>query len=117
MIRDRAFKVVLAIVGLLFVAGLYPLFRMQANPGEQMLGAVYVTLGVFLLLAAWNPAANRSLVAFAAWSSLAHASVMAVQAVYEMSERMHLLVGVAGFAVIGVVLLALAPAKHGVVVS
>ncbi len=118
MTRERALKVAMAIIGLLFVATAYPLvFLVRSEPTLQMMLSIYVTLGVFLLLAAWNPAANRSLVAFAAWSSLAHASVMAVQAVYEVSERMHLLVGVAGFAVIGVVLLALAPAKQGVAVT
>ncbi len=50
MIRERALKVVLGLVGLLFVAGVYPLLRFEANPGEQMLGAVYVTLGFFCCL-------------------------------------------------------------------
>lgn len=35
----------------------------------QMLISVYVILGVFLLLAARNPWANGSLIAFTAWSS------------------------------------------------
>lgn len=38
--------------------------------------SVYVTLGVLLLLAARNPTANRSLVAFTAWSSFVHSVVM-----------------------------------------
>jgi hypothetical protein len=42
--------------------------------------SLYVTLGIFLLIAARNPMANRSLIAFTAWSSFAHATVMAVQA-------------------------------------
>jgi hypothetical protein len=37
--------------------------------------SLYVTLGIFLLLAARNPSANRSLVAFTAWSSFAHTTV------------------------------------------
>ncbi|MGA8869479.1 MAG: DUF6632 domain-containing protein, partial [Candidatus Sulfotelmatobacter sp.] len=84
MIRERALKVVLVLVGLLFVAGLYALWRMQPDPAEQMLGAVYVTLGVFLLLAARNPSAHRSLIAFTAWSSLVHAATMAVQALHNV---------------------------------
>ena len=72
---ERALKVVLVLVGLLFVAGVYPLmmFLWQAHPSEAevpMMLSVYVTLGVFVLLAARNPSANRSLIAFAAWSSL-----------------------------------------------
>jgi hypothetical protein len=35
MIRARALKVVLVLVGLLFVAGVYPLLRLQPNPGAR----------------------------------------------------------------------------------
>ena len=111
MIRERALKVVLLLVGLLFVAGVYPLLRMQANPGEQMLGVVYITLGVFLLLALRNPAANRSLIAFTAWSSFAHGGIMAVQAFRDLIPRSDLLVAVLPLFVIGLVLIVLAPAK------
>lgn len=112
MNRERAQKVVLVIVGLLFVATVYPLlFLLRNDETLQMMLSLYVTLGVFLLLASRNPSAHRSLIAFAAWSSLAHAGVMAVQAVGDVSERVHLLIGVALFAVIGLLLVALAPAK------
>jgi hypothetical protein len=111
MIRERALKVVLGLVGLLFVAGVYPLWKFQANPGEQMLGAVYVTLGVFLLLALRSPSANRSLIAFTAWSSLVHAATMAVQALRDVIPREDLLHAVLPLAIIGVVLIVLAPAK------
>jgi len=36
--------------------------------------------GIFLLIAMRNPAANRSLIAFTAWSSFAHAVVMSALA-------------------------------------
>jgi hypothetical protein len=112
MIRQRAQKVVLVIVGLLFVATVCPLlFLLRNDETLQMMHSLYVTLGVFLLLASRNPSAHRSLIAFAAWSSLAHAGAMAVQAVGEVGERAYLLVGVALFAVIGLLLVALAPAK------
>ncbi len=111
MIRERALKVVLGIVGLLFVAGLYPLIAMQSNPGEQMLGAVYVTLGVFLLLTLRNPAAHRSLIAFTAWSSLVHGATMGVQAWRNDLPRVDLARAVVPLAVIGLVLIALRPKK------
>jgi hypothetical protein len=76
-----------------------------------MMCSVYVTLGIFLLLAARNPSANRSLIAFTAWSSLAHAAVMAVQTFRNLIPRGELL-GVAVLVVIGIALIALAPAKH-----
>ena len=112
MFGARAQKVVLVIVGLLFVATIYPLvFLVRDEPTLQMMLSLYVTLGVFLLLASRNPSAHRSLIAFAAWSSIAHASVMAVQAIYDVSERVHLLIGVAMFVIIGLALIVVSPAK------
>jgi uncharacterized membrane protein YoaK (UPF0700 family) len=68
------------------------------------------TLGIFLLLAARNPSANRTLIAFTAWSSFAHAVVMGGQALDNLVSRGEL-IGVAVLIIIGVALLALAPAK------
>ena len=116
MIRERALKVVLVLVGLLFVAAVYPLVRLHVEEALQMMLSVYATLGIFLLIASRNPSANRSLIAFAAWSSLAHASVMAVQVLRNVIPRGELL-GVALLVVIGVVLLVLAPAKLKVAAS
>jgi hypothetical protein len=65
-----------------------------------------------LLLAARNPSANRSLIAFTAWSSFAHAAVMAVQTLHDASERGHLLGGGAALVIIGVGLIVLTPAKQ-----
>ena len=112
MFGARAQKVVLIIVGLLFVATIYPLvFLVRDEPTLQMMLSLYVTLGVFLLLASGNPSAHRSLIAFAAWSSFAHAATMAVQAIGDISERVHLLTGVLMFAIIGLVLLVVSPPK------
>ena len=110
MIRERALKVVLVIVGLLFVALVYAIVQLREEETLQMMLSIYVALGVFLLLAARNPSANRSLIAFTAWSSFAHSSVMAVQSLHNVDERVHLLVSTLAFAVIGVALIALAPA-------
>jgi hypothetical protein len=112
MIRERVLKIVLVVVGLLFVATAYPLVAMRIGEAEQMMLSVYVTLGIFLLIAARNPSAHRSLIAFAGWSSLAHASVMAVQSYYDAAERVHFLAGVAMFAIIGLALAALTPSKQ-----
>lgn len=110
MIRERALKVVLLLVGLLFLAAVYPLLRMHLEPALQMMLSVYATLGVFLLLASRNPSAHRSLIAFAAWSSFVHAAVMAVQEYRNLIARGEL-VGVFGLVIIGVALILLAPAK------
>ena len=117
MRRERALKVVMVLVGLLFLAGVYPLtmflWRNESAEAAMML-SVYVTLGIFLLLAVRNPSAHRSLIAFAAWSSFAHGAVMAVQAYQNAGERGELLGAVAGLVVIGVALIALAPTKQPV---
>jgi hypothetical protein len=112
MNREMALKIVLALVGLLFLALLYPLtvFARQ-EPALSMMLSLYVTLGVFLLLAIRNPLASRSVIAFTAWSSFAHAAVMGTQALRNMISRGELM-GVAVLIVIGATLIALAPAKH-----
>jgi|SRR6266566_281827 len=110
---ERALKAVLVLVGLLFLALFYPLtMSLWSEAAVAMMLSLYVTLGIFLLIAARNPSANRSLIAFTAWSSFAHAAVMVVQSFQMASERVHLLVGVALLAIIGAALILLAPAKQ-----
>ena len=114
MRRERAVKVALVLLGLLFCAGVYPLVLMaKEEPALAMMMSLYFTLGIFLLLAARNPSANQSLIGFTAWSSFAHATVMGVQAYLNFIARRELL-GVAIFIVIGVALIALAPARQPV---
>ena len=72
--------------------------------------SLYVTLGIFLLLAIRNPWANRSLIAFTAWSSFAHAALMGFQAWRNMIMHGEL-IGVAVLVVIGIALIALAPTQ------
>ena len=92
MRRERALKIVLVLVGLLFTAGIYPMVGGLLSPagsdtGDTMMMSLYFVLGMLLLIAVRNPSANRSLIAFAAWSSFAHAAVMTILG-YEMrSER------------------------------
>ena len=74
---DRTLKVVLVVVGLLFTAGVIPLTMFfSREPAVPMIMSIYVTLGIFLLLAVRDPAANRSLIAFGGWANLAHAGVI-----------------------------------------
>lgn len=114
MRQERALKIVLVVVGLLFTAGVIPLTMFfSREPAVPMLMSIYVTLGIFLLLAVRNPAANRSLIAFAGWANLAHAAVMAAQEYQNVIERREL-VGVVVFAIVGVALVALVPAKQPV---
>ena len=100
MNRERAFQIVLRLVGLIFVAGIYPLTVVWPSGWSwhtghsdylQMILGVYAALGVFLLIASRRPADHRSLIAFAAWSSLVHAGIMAMQALMNTGEQAHLL--------------------------
>jgi uncharacterized membrane protein HdeD (DUF308 family) len=119
MWRERALKVVLVLVGLLFSAGVYPVTDSlwpanQSMYADDMMLSLYIALGIFLLIAVRNPSANRSLIAFTAWSSFAHATVMAVMAFQKADERAGFLTAVAGLIIIGVALIVLAPAKPSV---
>jgi hypothetical protein len=108
---------VLALVGLLFTAGVYPLIGSLLHPadsdtGDTMMLSLYVALGIFLLIALRNPSAHRSLIAFGAWSSSARVAAMSILGLEIASQRIGFLVGSAVLVVIGVALIALAPAKE-----
>lgn len=120
MQRLRSTQIVLAISGLLFLlgAGAYPMVSELWHgawrlPGHSeitpMFGCLYAVLGVFVLLAIARPAAHRSLIAFAAWSSLAHAAVMAVQWAQAPGPFSDFGVAVSLFVVLGVALLLVMP--------
>lgn len=117
--RVRYLRIVLVLVGLIFIVGVYPLmmawwpsgWRWQPNQPEyeQMILGVYATLGVFLLIASRNPLQNRSLIWFTVWSSLVHAGIMAVQAMKSPMEHGHLLGDIPALAVVAVALAILTP--------
>jgi hypothetical protein len=114
--RDWSLRVLLVLLGLLFVAAVYPmaggiLRPAHSDTGDTMMMGIYATLGVFLLLAMRNPSEHRSLIAFTAWSSFAHAVVMSLQGLQLTSEREGFLIGSAVLVVIGIALLALAPRR------
>ena len=109
MNRELALKIVLAVMGLLFIALGHPMVVfIRQDPALSMQFSLYVTLGVFLLLTIRNPPASRSLIAFTAWSSFAHAALMGTQACRNVVARGEL-IGVAVLVIIGAVLIALTP--------
>jgi hypothetical protein len=116
MTRENVLKIVLVLVGLLFVAGIFPIVMYlwrpgNEPPGDMMMVSLYVALGIFLLMAVPNPSAHRSLIAYAGWANIAHAAVMALMAIHPGSDRSGLLSGAALFSPIGLLLIALTPAK------
>lgn len=76
-----------------------------------MMLSLYVTLGIFLFLAARNPSEHCNLIAFTGWSSFAHALVMGTMAFQLPNERVGFLGGSAALVVIGITLILLAPLK------
>ena len=91
MTQEKLLQIVLVLFGIACIS-LYPLAIVWPSgwawhagaPYESqyfmMIVGVYLTLGVFLILAARDPQANTSLIWFTVWSSIVHAIVMAVQA-------------------------------------
>ena len=117
MVRERALKIVLVLVGLFFSAAIYPAIggirdSAHSDSGDTMMMGIYCALGIFLLIASRNPSAHRSLIAFAAWSSFAHAVVMSALGLEIPSERAGFLIASGLLVVIGVVLIVLGPAKR-----
>jgi len=119
MWRERALKITLVLVGLFFSAAIYPLIGGLRDPthsdtGDTMMMSLYFALGIFLLIAVRNPSAHRSLIAFAAWSSFAHAVAMSILGLEIPRQRTGFLIGSAVLVVIGLALLALVPPKQSV---
>lgn len=119
MVRERALKFVMIVSGLFFLAGVIPLVMslwswQHTNDVVPMFLSLYVTLGAFLLLAARNPLKHLSLIWFAAWSSFAHAAVMLIQSYNDVGGRPELFGMSAILILIGVPLIALAPAKRSI---
>jgi len=116
--RERVLKVVLVLVGLAFSAGVFPVTESLWHQNQSMytfdmMLSLYVALGIFLLIAARNPSANRSLIAFTAWSCFAHAAVMTVTSFSKGGYRGDIW-GVPVLVIIGIALIVLAPVKPSV---
>ena len=122
MKRERTLQVILVLVGLLYSLWAYPLFDqlwhskwLGHSDVLPMFLSLNVPLGVFLLLAVKQPAKHRSLIAYGAWNSLAHAFTMTIQSAEAVAHGTHrkdspqdiVIIGL-----IGIVLLVLLPAKQ-----
>ncbi len=69
----------------------------------MMIVGIYATLGVFLINAARNPAANLTLIWFTVWSSVVHGAIMAVQS-FRDDHMAHLWGDVAALLLVAIVL-------------
>ncbi|MET0535164.1 MAG: DUF6632 domain-containing protein [Steroidobacter sp.] len=98
--RIKYLRIALVAVGLIFIFGIWPLSVVWPSGWTwhddgrsyyfEMILAIYATLGVFLLIAARNPLAHKSLIAFTVWSSIVHGAVMAVQSFHGEHNMGHL---------------------------
>ncbi len=112
-VRTPLLSRALTIFGLVFVFGIVVLNRIWpagwAWQPEQpaylhMILCIYVVLGIFLLRAARDPARHLSLIWFTVWSSLAHATVMAIHSLTDAGQMGHLWGDVAALVLTAVVL-------------
>jgi hypothetical protein len=96
--RERMLQVAVGLLGLFYVALIYPLYADLAHSKwllemkdacEPMFLSWFIALGPFLLLAARKPSLHRSLIAFAACQSLVHASVMTIQTMEAWKHGVH----------------------------
>jgi len=120
--RERLTQIVLVIVGLLNLSLVYFLFKdlwhsswllERKSEIEPMFLSFFIPAGVFLLLAARRPSEHRSMIALVAWWNISHSAVMAIQTVEAWIHGVHRsFTDVILFLAIGVVLLALLPAKR-----
>lgn len=117
--RVKYLRVVLLLVGVIFIFGIYPLTVFwpsgwawhaegRSEYLEMILG-IYATLGVFLIMAARNPLAHRSLIWFTAWSSLVHGGIMGVQSIANTHNMGHMWGDVLALLAIAAVLALLTP--------
>ncbi len=115
MSNNRLLSAALIVFGAIFCV-VYPLAIVwpsgwswhQGSPASNdyfmMIVGIYATLGIFLILAARNPAANASLIWFTVWSSIVHALIMAWQAMGNPMMRGHLMGDVPALLLVAIVL-------------
>ena len=114
----KLLRVVLFLVGLIFLAGVYPLMMLWPSgwtwhTGHSdyplMIVGVYATLGAFLILASRKPLENLSLIWFTVWSSIVHGGIMAIQSFGAPEKHGHLLGDVPALLVVAIALAAVTP--------
>jgi len=123
MKRERALQIVLVLVGLFYSFWGYLLFDSLwhsswlngHNDVMPMFLSLNTALGPCLLLAVKHPARHRLMIAYGAWSSLAHGitmTIMSAQAIAHGTHRKDSPQDIVIFVAIGIAILALLPAKQ-----
>ncbi|WP_371876990.1 DUF6632 domain-containing protein [Microbulbifer sp. 2205BS26-8] len=99
--RIKYLPIALKLIGLFFIFAIYPMMVWIWPAGwgwtppqpeyEQILMGIFATLGVFLFLAAENPAANVSLIWFTIWLNLVYATIMLLMVLADRAELANLI--------------------------
>ena len=115
--RLKWLRVALVAFGLIFLVGLFLLGLVWPSGWSWhtgysdyyfMIVGVYATLGLFLIAAARDPLANRSLIQFTIWSSVVHGLIMTFQS-FAPGSHGHLMGDVPALFLVAVVLGVLMP--------
>ena len=119
--NEKVLKLALRLFGVIFLC-VYPLSLIWPSGWVwhggmgfyylQMIAGIYAVLGIFLIMAANNPSAHRSLISFTVWSSLVHALIMGAQAFGDSHETGHLMCDVPALILVAAVLWFFSPPKQ-----
>ena len=119
--RENYLRISLWVIGVIFIVGIWFLGQVWPsgwlwhlsgrNHYHEMIMVVYATLGVFLILAAKKPSRHTSLIWFTIWSSITHATIMALQSFSPGDHIGHLWGDVAALYIVAAWLAFLMPRK------
>lgn len=119
--KQKYLRISLAVIGVVFIFGIWILGQVwpsgwswhttERSHYYEMILVVYATLGVFLILASKEPTKHLSLLWFTIWSSVTHASVMAIQSFSPGDHMGHLWGDVAALYIVAGWLAFLMPKK------
>jgi hypothetical protein len=119
--REKYLGIALRVIGVIYIVGIFALMQLMTASWsweprqpeyEQMIVGVYATLGVFLFLAAKDPAKHASLIWFTIWSNLVHAVIMLVQALRDPVEAPNLYGDIPALFIVAAVLWYLMPKRQ-----
>ncbi len=111
-------RIALIVIGVIFIAGVYPLMSMWPSGWAwhtghsdypMMIVGIYATLGVFLIIASRDPLENLSLIWFTVWSSTVHAGIMTAQALIRPEHHGHFVGDIPALFIVAIVLGVLTP--------
>ncbi|MFS1526402.1 DUF6632 domain-containing protein [Microbulbifer sp. 2304DJ12-6] len=98
--RAKSLPIALKVIGLLFILAIYPMMAWIWPAGwgwtppqheyELLIFILLAMLGIFLIRAAKNPAANISLIWFTIWLNLAYATSMLLMVLADRTEQANL---------------------------